>query len=63
MVTDESAANPAANASDQYGDYEGIVAFGGIIHPIWTDGRFDGTIDPNTGEPIGEEVFTAAIKA
>jgi hypothetical protein len=62
-MTDESAANPNADAGNQYGDYEGIVAFGGIIHPIWTDGRFDGTIDPNTGQLIGEEVFTAAITA
>ena len=61
VMTDESAANPNADAGNQYGDYEGIVAFGGIIHPIWTDGRFDGTIDPNTGQLIGEEVFTAAI--
>ncbi len=29
VMTDESAANPNANAGDQYGDYEGIVAFGG----------------------------------
>ena len=63
VTTDESATNPAANASDQYGDYEGIVAFSGIIHPIWTDGRFDGTIDPSTGQLIREEVFTATIKA
>jgi hypothetical protein len=63
VMTDESAANPNADAGNQYGDYEGIVAFGGIIHPIWTDGRFDGTIDPNTGQLIGEEVFTAAITA
>jgi hypothetical protein len=61
VMTDESAANPFADAGNQYGDYEGIVAFDGIIHPIWTDGRFDGTIDPTTGQLIGEEVFTAAI--
>jgi hypothetical protein len=63
VMTDESAANPDANASDQYGDYEGIVALSGITHPIWTDGRFDGTVDPNTGQRIGEEVFTAVIKS
>ncbi len=60
-TSDESAANPNANASDQYGDYEGIVAYAGSIHPIWTDGRLDGTIDPATGQLFGEEVFTAAI--
>jgi len=35
----ESSANPDADAGNQYGDYEGIVAFGGVVHPIWTDGR------------------------
>jgi hypothetical protein len=60
-MTDESANNPCADAGNQYGDYEGIVAFGKIIHPIWTDGRFDCTKDPATGQTIGEEVFTAAI--
>jgi hypothetical protein len=59
--SDESAANPFANASDQYGDYEGIAAFGGTARPIWTDGRFDGTVDPATGQDLGEEVFTAAL--
>jgi hypothetical protein len=59
--TDESAANPAADQRDQYGDYEGIVAYGGIAHPIWTDGRFDGSTDPATGQPLGEEIFTATI--
>lgn len=62
-MTDESAANPNADAGNQYGDYEGIVAFNGIIHPIWTDGRFDGTTDPITGQLIREEVFTATITA
>ncbi len=60
-MSDESAANPFADAGNQYGDYEGIVAYGGSIHPIWTDGRFDGTVDPATGQTIGEEVFTATI--
>jgi len=60
-MTDESAANPFADAGNQYGDYEGIVAFGGSIHPIWTDGRLDGTVDPATGQTFGEEIFTASI--
>jgi hypothetical protein len=59
--SDESAANPAADQRDQYGDYEGIVAYGGIAHPIWTDGRFDGSLDPVTGQPVGEEIFTATV--
>jgi hypothetical protein len=62
-MSDESAANPFADAGNQYGDYEGIVAFDGSIHPIWTDGRFDATTDPVTELPMGEEIFTAAITA
>jgi hypothetical protein len=59
--SDESSANPFADAGNQYGDYEGIVAFGGVFHPVWTDGRLDGTIDASTGQRIGEEVFTATV--
>lgn len=60
-TSDESANNPFADAGNQYGDYEGIVAYNGSVHPVWTDGRFDGTIDPATGQTLGEEVFTATI--
>ena len=60
-MSDESADNPCADAGNQYGDYEGIVAFGGNIHPIWTDGRFDCTIDPATGQMLGEEIFTDLV--
>jgi hypothetical protein len=59
--SDESAANPSADAGNQYGDYEGITAYGGVVHPIWTDGRLDAVVDPATGQTIGEEVFTAAL--
>jgi len=59
--SDESAANPCADAGNQYGDYEGIVASGGNIHPIWTDGRFDCAVDPATNLTVGEEIFTATI--
>jgi hypothetical protein len=62
-MSDESAANPFADAGNQYGDYEGIVAYGGTVHPIWTDGRLDAAIDPATGQRIGEEVFTATLTA
>src|SRR6266566_5750185 len=62
-MSNESSANPDADAGNQYGDYEGIVAFGGVVHPIWTDGRFDSTVDSATGQLIREEVFTAAITA
>lgn len=60
-MSDESAANPFADAGNQYGDYEGIAAFDGVAHPIWTDGRLDATIDPATGQRLGEEVFSASI--
>ena len=63
VMSDESADNPCAQAHDQYGDYEGIAARGGSIHPVWTDARFDCTVDSATGNTIGEEVFTAAITA
>jgi hypothetical protein len=62
-MSDESSANPDADAGNQYGDYEGIVAFSGVIHPIWTDGRLDAKVDSATGQLIREEVFTAAISA
>jgi hypothetical protein len=60
-MSDESVANPFADAGNQYGDYEGIVAYGGATHPIWTDGRLDATIDPATGDRFSEEIFTATI--
>ncbi|HEY3055173.1 MAG TPA: sialidase family protein [Thermoanaerobaculia bacterium] len=51
------------NYGNQQGDYEGIVAYGGIAHPIWTDSRRN--TDTSTGcAPRGlmEEVFTASVK-
>jgi hypothetical protein len=62
-ASDESAANQFADSGNQYGDYEGIVARGGVVHPIWTDGRLDGAIDPATGQRIGEEVFSATVSS
>jgi hypothetical protein len=44
-----------AELGDQYGDYEGIAALGGVIRPVWTDRR--ASLDP----ALGEEVFTATI--
>ncbi len=61
-VSDESAANAYADAGNQYGDYEGITAYDGTAHPIWTDGTLDATIDSATNQRIGEEVFTAAVR-
>lgn len=43
-----------AQLFDQYGDYEGIAAFGGSVHPVWTDRRA-------SVAALNEEVFTATI--
>jgi hypothetical protein len=59
--SDESSANQFADAGNQYGDYEGIVGFGGTVRPIWTDGRLDAAIDHATGQRIGEEIFTTRL--
>ena len=47
---------------NQQGDYEGLVSYGGVSHPIWTDSRFQ--LTPASGcqtNLLMEEVFTAAI--
>src|SRR5881296_48399 len=49
------------NYGNQQGDYEGLVSYGGVSHPIWTDSRRQ--LDPATGcrRPyLMEEVFTAS---
>ncbi len=43
-----------ADLGNQYGDYEGIAALGGTVHPIWTDRR-------SSVAALDEEVFTAAL--
>jgi hypothetical protein len=44
-----------ANLGNQYGDYEGIAAFGGAAHPFWTDRR-------TSVASLDEEIFTAIVK-
>ncbi len=44
-----------ADLGNQYGDYEGIAAFGGVAHPIWTDRR-------TSVVSLDEEIFTATVK-
>ena len=54
---------PGINYGNQQGDYEGLVTFGGISHPIWTDSRFQ--LVPATGcrtKLVMEEVFTATVR-
>ena len=51
------------NYGNQQGDYEGLVSYGGVSHPIWTDSRKQ--LDPATGcrRPfLMEEVFTATVQ-
>jgi hypothetical protein len=45
-----------ADLGNQYGDYEGIAALGGTVHPVWTDRRA-------SVASLDEEVFTATLKA
>jgi hypothetical protein len=54
--TDESCCSPSVNLGNQYGDYEGIAAYGGIVRPVWTDRR-QAVIDLG----LREEVFTATL--
>jgi hypothetical protein len=51
--TDETV--EGADLGNQYGDYEGIAAFGGFAHPVWTDRR------ASLPSSLNEEVFTATI--
>jgi hypothetical protein len=53
----------AINYGNQQGDYEGLVSYGGVSYPIWTDSRRQ--LDPATGcrRPyVMEEVFTARVE-
>lgn len=55
---------PGIDYGNQYGDYEGLVSFGGVSHPIWTDSRRQ--LQPSTGcstNLLMEEVFTATIES
>ena len=48
---------------NQYGDYEGLVSYNGVSHPIWTDSR--NNLSPATGCRTNldmEEVFTATVQ-
>lgn len=55
--TDESCCAPSVNLGNQYGDYEGLAALGGVVRPVWTDRR-QAVIDLG----LREEVFTATLK-
>lgn len=51
------------NYGNQQGDYEGLVSYGGVSHPIWTDSRRQLAPIPGCRRGLAmEEVFTATIK-
>jgi hypothetical protein len=53
----------AIDYGNQQGDYEGVAAFGGVVHPIWTDSRRQ--LESAAGcrtNLLMEEVFTATVK-
>jgi hypothetical protein len=50
------------NYGNQQGDYEGLVAFGGMAHPIWTDSRRNQESSAGCSRGPMEEVFTASVK-
>ena len=52
----------AINYGNQQGDYEGIVAYGGVAHPVWTDSRAQQSSVNGCRFPAMEEVFTASVK-
>src|SRR5436309_1708007 len=54
------------NYGNQQGDYEGLVTFRGVSHPVWTDSRrnTERAGDPTCGRGRGimEEVFSATVR-
>jgi hypothetical protein len=59
---------PSINYGNQYGDYQGLVSFGGLSHPVWTDSRRntvragDSDCESRFGLGLMEEVFTATVR-
>ncbi len=54
--TDESCCSPSVDSGNQYGDYEGLAAGNGVVHPVWTDRRL-----AVSDLGLREEVFTAKL--
>jgi hypothetical protein len=52
----------AINYGNQQGDYSGLVAYGGVAHPIWTDSRRNQETSASCTRGLMEEVFTASVK-
>jgi hypothetical protein len=50
------------NYGNQQGDYEGLVSYGGVSYPVWTDSRRQLAASPGCSSGIAmEEVFTAKV--
>lgn len=53
----------AIDYGNQYGDYEGLVSYGGESHPVWTDSRDNqNSASGCRTNLLMEEVFTATVK-
>src|SRR5207302_10100034 len=51
------------NYGNQQGDYEGLVSYGGVSYPIWTDSRRQLDTIAGCSRNLGmEEVFSATVK-
>ncbi|MBZ5624327.1 MAG: glycoside hydrolase [Acidobacteriia bacterium] len=54
---------PGIDYGNQYGDYQGLVSFNGISHPVWTDSRNQQNFAPGCRTNLAmEEVFTATVR-
>jgi hypothetical protein len=52
----------AIDYGNQYGDYAGLVSFGGMSHPVWTDSRRNQSAAAGCRTGLAmEEVFTATV--
>jgi hypothetical protein len=54
---------PGINYGNQQGDYEGLVSYGGVSYPVWTDSRRQ--LSASSGcrsNLLMEEVFTAQVR-
>jgi hypothetical protein len=52
----------AIDYGNQYGDYAGLVSFGGMSHPVWTDSRRNQSAAGGCRTGLAmEEVFTATV--
>jgi hypothetical protein len=50
------------NYGNQQGDYEGLVSYGGVSYPVWTDSRRQLAASPGCSSGLAmEEVFTAKV--